>query len=151
MTKGAVEDSWIRFSEIAVALEEECSALAGETCGMNIVTEVVDLLLREDVTLTNIELCICWLYLRDTSWSPALALKQLPSYSLLFAIHATCHVVADVSIPAHIECDVTERLERNRKLADALWLLAVNKCAKLEFSYAMHGPHGQDERLQAYP
>ena len=44
--QGAETDRRVTISELAVSLQRDCSALAAETVGMSILTEVVDLIGR---------------------------------------------------------------------------------------------------------
>ena len=52
MIKGADTDGWVTITEIAVPLEKERSALAAAIVGVNILTEVVDLIARDSLTVT---------------------------------------------------------------------------------------------------
>ena len=53
--KGAHTDGWVTITEIAVPLETERSALAAAIVGVNRLTEVVDLIARESLTVKNVE------------------------------------------------------------------------------------------------
>ena len=56
--KGADTGGWVTISEIAVPFEKERSALVTAIVGVNILTEVFDLIATESVTVTNVERCI---------------------------------------------------------------------------------------------
>ena len=58
MIKGADTDRWVTISGVVVPLNRECSALAAEIGGVNILTEVVDPIVREILKVKNIESCI---------------------------------------------------------------------------------------------
>ena len=56
--KGSEADRWVTISEVAVPLKGECSALAAEIVVVKKLTEVVDQIVMEDLTVKNIESCI---------------------------------------------------------------------------------------------
>ena len=53
---GAETDGWVTISQSAVP-KKMCSALAAENFWVNSLTEVVDLIARQDLTVRNIESC----------------------------------------------------------------------------------------------
>ena len=57
--KGSDTDRWVTIREIAVPRKKGCGALAVEIIVVSILTDVVDLIVRGNLTVKNIERCIC--------------------------------------------------------------------------------------------
>ena len=56
--KGADTDRWVTIREIVVTRKKECGALAAEIIAVSTLTDVVDLIVRGNLTV-NIYRCIC--------------------------------------------------------------------------------------------